>query len=364
MSSTPIMRPKLPSAERLAPYFEAIDASRIYSNFGPLALSFEQRLAEGFGTTEGTITTVVNATLGLTLALAAQGARPGTLCAIPAWTFVASAHAATMAGLIPYFVDVNANTWALDPQGAADAIARAPDTVGAVMPVVPFGRPMDVAAWDRFRSRTGLAVVIDAAAGFDTITPCSVPAVVSLHATKVLGTGEGGFVMSTDTSLIRDIRARSNFGFAGVREAAVPAANAKLSEYHAAVGLAALDEWPEVRREWMALAQAYRDVLPESNQLRFQPEIGRSWISSTFVLSLADSAAARVEKALTEAEIQTRRWWGGGAHLHPATTMHPRTELPATRTLAEATIAVPFFRNLETAEIRRVADHVLAATSY
>src|ERR1041384_8105138 len=49
-----------------------------------------------------------------------------TRCATPAWTFVAAAHAATMAGLIPFFVDVDADTWAVDPEGIAASIAGAP----------------------------------------------------------------------------------------------------------------------------------------------------------------------------------------------------------------------------------------------
>ena len=74
--------------------------------------------------------------------------------------------------------------------------------------------------------------------------------------------------------LIRDIQIRTNFGFAGTREAAVlPAGNAKLSEYHAAVGLAALDEWSEDRNEWIMVAQAYRDVVQASNRLCFQNDL-------------------------------------------------------------------------------------------
>ncbi len=184
-------------------------------------------------------------------------------------------------------------------------IAGAPAEVGAVMPVAAFGRPIDIAAWDRFRSSTGLPVVIDAAAGFDKAVSGETPTVVSLHATKVLGTGEGGFVISRDSALIRDIRSRSNFGFAGTREACSLAANAKLSEYHAAVGLAALDEWADARNEWIDVARTYRDVLPESNRLRFQEGFGQSWITSTCVLTLADSEADRTEKALAQAGIDT-----------------------------------------------------------
>ncbi len=352
----PTMRPKLPAADRLIPYLQSIDASRTYSNFGPLARTFEDRLAAQHGLPGGTVTTVANASIGLTVALTALGARPGTLCVIPAWTFVASAHAATMAGLTPFFVDVDPQTWAIDPDSIANVIRDAPGTVGAVMPVMPFGRPIDSAAWDRFRSRTGLPVVIDAAAGFDAVTPGASPAVVSLHATKVFGIGEGGVVLSRDTDLIRSIRTRSNFGFDGTREATVASANAKLSEYHAAVGLAALDEWTGVRAEWIAVARGYREALPESNQLRFQEGFGQSWIASTCVMSVGSSEAARVVESLRRAGVETRQWWGHGAHAHRATEAFPRTALPATEALAKSTLALPFFRDLTPGGIHRVAE--------
>jgi len=77
-----------------------------------------------------------------------------------------------------------------------------------------------------------------------------VPVVVSLHATKALGIGEGGFVASTDHALIGAVARCCNFGFLGSRETRVPAFNAKMSEVHAAVGLAALDGWPRTRGEF------------------------------------------------------------------------------------------------------------------
>ena len=191
---------------------------------------------------------------GLTLTLMAQAAPPGSLCVMPAWTFIASANAAVLAGLTPYFVDVDPLSWALDPTAIEHEIVRAPGRVGAVMLVIPFGRPIDVQAWDDFILQTGLPVVIDAAAAFDSLQIGIAPAVVSLHATKVLGVGEGAFIASRDSAIIRAVRQRSNFGFTAGRHAEVTAFNAKLSEYHAAVGLAALDAWTEARAEWMAVA--------------------------------------------------------------------------------------------------------------
>jgi dTDP-4-amino-4,6-dideoxygalactose transaminase len=278
---------------------------------------------------------------------------------IPAWTFIASAQAAALAGIVPYFVDVDPSTWALDPHTVLDAIERAPGEVGAVMPVAPFGLPIDVAAWDRFRSNTGLPVVIDAAAGFDSVTPTGTPAVVSLHATKVLGVGEGGFVLCTDPSIIRDVRARANFGFAGSRQACVPALNAKMSEYHAAVGNAALDEWNGSRADWLGVAAGYRRRLAASGIASLQDGFGESWVSSVCVFSLGDADADELERRLRNADIETRRWWGHGAHTHPSTLHLPRTALPVTDHLARSTIAVPIFADMEAGDIDRVSHSAL-----
>jgi dTDP-4-amino-4,6-dideoxygalactose transaminase len=355
----PITRPMLPSAERLAPYLRRIDETRIYSNFGPLAVSLEQRLAAHYGLSDATVVTVANATLGLCLALSAQNPRPGALCIIPAWTFVATAHAAVLAGLTPFFVDVDPRSWTLDPASVREAMARAPGEVGAVMPVVPFGRPLDVAAWDDFRATTGLPVVIDAAAGFDTLVPGATPTVVSLHATKVLGAGEGGFVVSRDRSLIQTIRAKSNFGFQGTREARTSAVNAKLSEYHAAVAHAGLDEWPQTRAQWMAAAEAYGQEFALS-AVRFQDGFGRSWVTSTCVID-AGAVASDIEAMLGDASVATRRWWRNGAHTHAATRKFPHGSLPVTEQLAGTTIAIPFFRDIDTGQVRRIGEIIRAA---
>jgi dTDP-4-amino-4,6-dideoxygalactose transaminase len=357
----PVMRPKLPAAHHLAPYLVAIDESRTYSNFGPLTCAFEDRLGAHFGLQSGMLTTVANATLGLALALRAQGARTGTLCAIPGWTFVASANAAVIAGLIPYFIDVSAATWAIDPRVVEDVISSAPATVGAVMAVAPFGRPINFRGWDTVKARTGLPVVIDAAAAFDSLHVCNTPVVVSLHATKILGVGEGGFVASRDPSIVRAVRQQSNFGFDGSRNCVVPGLNAKLSEYHAAVGLAALDVWSEQRRAWVSVASAYRRALANTKSIHLQPGFGERWVSSTCVLSVDEHVHARTQEEMAAAGIETRRWWGTGAHNQPAMAAFPRAGLSVTESLAGATIGVPFYPDLTENDVQHIAQSLIAA---
>ena len=233
-----VCRPQLPDADQLRPYLDEIDRSGQYTNFGPLLRRFERRLAERFHVADEGVACVSNGTTGLALALRASAIPEARLCVMPAWTFVATAHAARMAGLEPYFVDVDPDSWSLTPAAALAAAVRAPGPVGAVLPVSPLGAPVDVEAWDAFHAETGLPVVIDAAGGFDGARPGAAPMMISLHATKVFGVGEGGIVVSTDGALVAEIRRRANFGFGSGRVATTEGTNAKMSEYPAALGLA------------------------------------------------------------------------------------------------------------------------------
>jgi dTDP-4-amino-4,6-dideoxygalactose transaminase len=326
-----------------------IDATRWYSNFGPLVQRFEQRLAERFQTPTRIIT-LANATLALALTLRARAPRGG-VCLIPAWSFAASAHAAHWAGLTPCFADVDAQSGVLTPE-----IARAlvqDHVIAAVMPVLPFGAPIDLEAWAAFECDTGVAVVGDAAAGFDVARVAPVPLVVSLHATKALGVGEGAFLATQDEALAADVRAMSVFGFKGTREAFMPALNAKLSEYAAAVGLAALDQWPQTRRRFMQSAQKLRGALSDT-PLKFQDGWGADWISATCIAELPE--ADKAARALALEDIETRRWWGRGLHRQPAFRTAPQAmALMHTNRLAAQTLGLPFAFDLDEAAIERIA---------
>ncbi|MFO1058355.1 MAG: DegT/DnrJ/EryC1/StrS family aminotransferase [Dongiaceae bacterium] len=354
----PVGRPLLPGAAAIRPYLDEIDANRWYSNYGPLARRLQDRLTATVrwpGGEPGAVVSCANATLGLTLALMAQEPAPGSLCLMPAWTFVASPLAARMAGLVPWFADVAAEDWAISPAIAERAIAAAPGPVGAVMPVAPFGRPPDTAAWDDFAAASGLPVVIDAAAGFDGIAAGRCPVVVSLHATKALGIGEGGFVAATDRALLKAIAQRANFGFWGNRETALPATNAKMSEYHAAVGLAALDGWPERRAAFAAVAAGYRRALAGSG-VRLPDGLGEAWVASTMVVGYDGPPPAALAARLAEAGIETRAWWGEGCHRAALFADAPRTDLPVTEALARSTIGLPCHADLAAADIAAVAE--------
>ncbi len=184
---------------------------------------------------------------------------------------------------------------------------------------------------------------------------------VSLHATKALGVGEGGFIASADAGLVAAIRELSSFGFRGSREAQRVATNAKLSEYAAAVGLAALDGWAVTRLRYGLAARQLRIALANRPDVVFQDGWGSDWISSVCVVRVPDGMADVVEARLADDGLDTRRWWGDGCHVTPAFAGAPRTDLTATETLARSTLGLPFSYDLSTEEIARVAEAVTSA---
>lgn len=352
-----VARPILPSVQALQPYLEAIDRSGWYSNFGPMIQSLEQRLAERLGPGSH-VTTGSNATQLITLTLQAMGLAAGSLCIIPSWTFVATAHAVIQAGLVPWFVDVDRQTGTLDPQAIVAVLDQAPGPVSALIVVAPHGQMPPLEGWCQFRSQTGIEVIVDAAAAFDAVNACPLPTVISLHATKALGIGEGGYLAHQDKALVTRVRQMTSFGFLGDREARVVATNAKLSEFSGAVGMAALDRWPSDRSQWMAQAQLYRAALSSLPGVQFQQGWGVDWISSVCVVTLAEGSSSEMADQLFKQGIETRQWWGAGCHMSRAFRDCPKTALPVTDHLAKVTLGLPFWLAMAETDIARVANAV------
>lgn len=357
----PVLRPRMPRVDALIPYLRRIDERRIYSNFGPLVSELEARLAQRLGVDRSCLVTVANGTAGLTLALQAVIEEPQGYCLIPSWTFVATAHAVSAAGLTPFLVDVDEGSWALTPEIARDALTRIDGPIAAVMPVAPFGAPMDTEAWDRFTAETGVPVVIDAAAGHDTVRAGTSPAAVSLHATKILGAGEGGYVVCRRPDVILRIKQRSNFGFYGTRDARLPGTNAKMSEYHAAVGLASMDAYVRDIEGFRAVAAAYRERLTRLQRVGFQAGFGSEWCGSVCVARFYGADRQRITSRLEAVGIGSRAWWGTGVHAQTAFAELPRLPLPVTEMLAQETLGLPYFVDMTSTDVERVCRIIEAA---
>ncbi|HUY68682.1 MAG TPA: DegT/DnrJ/EryC1/StrS family aminotransferase [Alphaproteobacteria bacterium] len=288
--------PDLPEAEAILPYLRRIDANRWYTNFGPLVTEFERRLLAYVRARDAVkgapalhLTTLVTGYHALLIGLHVLRLPKGARVLAPAVTFPACPLAIRHAGCEPLLADVDAGGWQLTP-----AIARrvaAQTKIHAVMPVAVYGVPADAEAWDAFAEETGIAVIIDAAAALEAqAIPRRGLVAHSLHATKPFGIGEGGVLVARDPALIAEARRIANFG-TEERITLQDGSNAKMSEFHAAVALAQLDRWGEVKRRRHAMLGRYRAAVEKiGGGLGFQQGLERA--TPSVVMLKAPTACA------------------------------------------------------------------------
>ena len=361
----PLLRPDLPTADLLLPYLRQIDDSKRYSNFGPLQNELLNQLISFQRQTFGRVVHGVcagSATLALELSLAALNLPRGCKIGLPAFTFPATATAIIRCGHVPIVLDVDPQSWITTPfqMGCFDN----PKDLGAVIPVSAFGMPQDPFKWSSWSLATGVPVIIDAAAAYGgQNTAPGVTVVFSMHATKTLSSGEGGFILTEDQSLAAKLMNMTNFGIR--EESPCVGTNSKMSEYHAAVGLAHFSIWSEQvirRRKMMAF---YQQHLLEAcgSQISLQNDTGCFAPSIFAVLFETQDIRDKVEQACMRNRIETRQWYLPLIQEQPflGTVEVPYPTPHATR-LQNTLLGLPFHLGLQFRDISHIVNVIAAAT--
>jgi perosamine synthetase len=174
---------------------------------GPRLLEFERRFAAAGGAKHAV--GVSSWTTGAFLVLKALDIGPGDEVIVPSLTFIASVNVIAHVGATPVFADIDPLTYNIDPEDAAHRIG--PRTK-AILPVDQLGMPCEIDAIRDLAGRHGLHVVQDAACAIGSlfrgrpvggIAPITV---FSLHARKVVTTGEGGMILTDDAALAAHLR--------------------------------------------------------------------------------------------------------------------------------------------------------------
>jgi dTDP-4-amino-4,6-dideoxygalactose transaminase len=356
----PVLVPFMPQIDAVLPYLQRIDASQRYTNFGPLCLELEARFRTLLATDgkEPYVCSAANATLGLEIALIALDLKPRAQVLMPALTFVATATSALRAGCEPVFGDVDLQTWQLTPALARRYCALHP--IDCVMPVATYGTPLDIEAWDAFSRDTGIPVLIDAAGALGNQglgKRCHI--VYSLHATKAMSSVEGSMVASHDQGFIEGVRRLSNFGIdLDSGRIDIAGTNAKLSEYHAAVGLASLDVWGETQSKRREAWRQQRQMLTRQVPTLTWQQGSVGHVHTLMPVLVPDSTnSSAVRPALAKCGVETRAWYCPPLPQQPAFSRCRRLgDLSATYHIGQQLVGLPFHPQLTEAQLLHVAD--------
>lgn len=342
----------------MAPVFQSCHVT----NSGALHDRLEAELAQQTG---GHVALVSSGTMALMLALRLGGvARGGEVITTPL-SFAASVQAIDWCGLVPVFADVEPAFTTLCPRAVERAIT--PHTV-AILAVHFQGIACDIGALEDIARRHGLWLVFDAAQAPDievlgrNICLSGDATALSLHGTKLLSTAEGGAVVVRDAAQAQALARMRNFGLESGRMTG-PGINGKMSELHAAFGLAVL---PRVAQEMAARHQIrgwYDAAFAGVAQIRPLPaRPGTSASHLYYTLILPPERRAAVIASLHAADIQPRAPFAllcGPGTPYDGATVHTTLDRPVAGKVAGHHLSLPLHGDMGRNGVARVVQAVL-----
>ena len=307
---------------------------------------------------------VGNGTDALILLLRAAGIGPGDEVVVPCFSFVASATSVVHARARPVLVDVDPDTYALDPEAVAAAIG--PRTK-AIMPVHLFSQLADMDALGELSDRTGVPLVEDSAEAigmwWDGVHAglLGVGGVLSFFPTKTLAAiGDAGMILTDDDAIADRARILRHHGRLGTtvgrisgisNVAGASGTNSKMDEVQAAVVLARLERLPEAIARRAALARRYDRGLADLEGLVKTPTIvpRRAATNPVFYVYLVEAERKpELVAHLTERGIETEEYYPRPLHLQPCfrDLGHREGDFPVAERACRRTLALPLYPDM------------------
>jgi len=360
----PLARPDITPAE-----IDAVVAvmKTPHLSLGPKLAEFETAFARYCGTQYAVA--ISSGTAALHLCMAAIGIRPGEEVISTPFSFVASSNCILFEGGRPVFVDIDPDTWNIDPARIEAAVT--PRT-RAIIPVDVFGQPADMDPILAVARKHGLRVVEDSCEALGAryhgrrAGALGDVGVFGFYPNKQITTGEGGMIVTNDEPIAGVARSMRNQGRgegAGWRTHERLGYNFRLSDINCALGLAQLRRIDEILARRARVAEMYLQRLAGDDRLRTQkiiPGVEMSWF--VFVVRLADRYAEadrdRIMGELRARNIGCNRYFTP-IHLQPY--MRERFgfkpgDFPVCEAVAARTIALPFYGTMTEAEVDAVCD--------
>jgi perosamine synthetase len=365
----PVAAPDLSELEETFA-LEAIRSTWI-SSTGPFISRFERQFAELCEASH--CLSVCNGTLALHLALLALGVGPGDEVLVPSLTYVATANAVRYVGAEPVFVDVDVETWCLDPRLIEANVTR---RTKGIIPVHLYGHPADMDPINHVAAVHGLWVLEDAAEAHlarykgHTVGSLGDMATFSFYGNKVFTCGEGGAI--TLNSARKELRLRTlrSQGMDPQRRYYHPTTgyNFRLTNVACAILCAQLQRREEILASRVKVFSAYRELLEEIPGIAFQPvaswAIPAPWLFNITVNN-REYGRSRDEliDLLARNGVETRPFFV------PLHTMPPfqaeskgrREHLPVTDSISAQGMNLPTHKGLTKGELEYIASVIRKA---
>ena len=356
--NVPVARPSIGTEEEAAVL--AVLRSGWISQ-GPRVAEFEKRFAEYVGAAHAVA--VSSCTTALHLALVAGGVKPGDDVLCPSLSFIATANCIKYAGANPVFVDIDAATYNMDPGKIESAIT--PRTT-AILIVHQIGLPSDITKISEIAKRHGLKVFEDAACAIGSEyqgqrigAPHTLAACFSFHPRKILTTGEGGMITTSDAEFAARLKklrqhamtvsdlARHSSSKVVVEHYDEVGFNYRMTDLQAAIGLVQLQKLDGMLARRRHLAQRYSEALKKLSWI-VPPQVPDDCLHNfqSYMIRLQDDAPITRDELmqnLLDRGISSRRGIMASHRELPYQDGNWDARLPVTNLIADTTMVLPLF---------------------
>ncbi len=351
----PISKPFIGEAEKKA-VLDVLDSGMLAQ--GPRTAKLEERFAQLCGVKHAIATT--SGTTALHVALLANGIGPGDEVITTPFTFIASVNSILFVGARPVFVDIDEATFNIDPAQIEKAIT--PRTK-ALLPVHLYGYVCDMDALQAIADRHGLKIIEDACQAVGATyhgraagsfgTGC-----FSLYATKNVMSGEGGMITTGDDAVAEQCRMMRNHGMKRRYYHDMLGYNFRMSDLHAAIGLAQMDRLPEFAEKRKANAAFLNANLKTVITPKVKEGYGHVWHQYTVRVAEGRDRDGAV-KQLNDAGVGTGIFYPVPAHQqgYIQETLG-RVSMPVAERLAKEVISLPVHPQLSQADLETIAQEV------
>nr|UPI48957.1 dTDP-4-dehydro-6-deoxyglucose aminotransferase [Micromonospora sp.] len=356
--------PNLPARDEALRRIEtALDGGH-WTNGGPLVAELERRVAER--TEVGHCVAVANGTVAIEVLARALGLSGEVI--IPAFTYVATAHALLWHGITPVFCDIDPATGNLDPARVRELVT--PRT-SAIMGVHLWGRPCDVPALERIAAEHGIALLFDAAHAIGCrlrgrpLGAFGRAGTFSFHPTKAVNSFEGGAIVTDDGDLADRLRGMRNFGHDAAGTVRGIGTNARMNEICAAMALTSLGHLDRVMVSNRRNHDRYREALADVAGLTVRVPGPGELSNHQYVVVELDGTSGGPSRddllaALRAENVLAKTYFHPGCHrLAPYRDQpgrHTPSPLPRTEALGDRVLVMPTGTAVGTEDVDRVCD--------
>lgn len=355
--------PSFPPKQQFYDLIASIEASGCLTNSGDINRNFELNLCKYLGTKH--LSLMSSGTMALTLAIKALNISGEIICT--AFTSPATIMACHWNGLSPVFADIVPETCNLSPNAVEKLITT---KTSAILAVHVYSHPCEIEQFELLSKKYGLKLIYDAShcfgANYKKKSLCCFGdiSIVSFHATKVFNTAEGGAVICNDVGTKKRLDILKNTGIDQEHNIVEFGLNAKMSELHAAFGMALLPQIDNIIRKRKLAYNYYQELLSGVKGLKIlvadkQYESNYAYLPIVINANEFGCSASKLFLELKKYNISSRRYFYPLISDTKLFANCKKDSLLNAKKLSDSILCLPLFETINKGDLAKICEVIL-----